>query len=115
MDLDKPLLEIGGPVGIAILSHAGTYVAAQRGGAIEVWEIAGKRPLARRAAPAGLGYLGFTPDDGRLIAGIQRRLEMWVWNPEEALDAGCRRLSLNAASNAWSSLLSAMEIEKLCR
>ena len=117
LDRDENLLEITGSTGLAVFSPDGTHAAVQREGAIEVWDVRGKRPIARRAAPADLAdmtYLGFGPNGRRVIAASGRRVELWTWRPEDLLKAGCERLAMNAASPAWSALVSAADVEKAC-
>jgi WD40 repeat protein len=113
LDRDETVLEI--PVGqFATLSPDGTHVIVEIGGAIEVWEVHGKRLIARRTAPRALTYLGFDPEGRRAIIAGGRRVDLWMWRPEDLLAAGCERLLTNSVSNAWSTLVSATDVERAC-
>jgi len=114
VDRDQKLLDIPDQVDLAVVSPTGAYVAIASGGAVKVLEISSGASLTRRAAPARLGFLGFSSDGRRLIAGMGRRLELWIWRSEDLVDAGCERLRANAASTSWSALLPAGDAEKVC-
>jgi WD40 repeat protein len=113
LDRDESVLEIPGPAGLAALSPDGRHAAVVRSDAIEVWEIEGKRPLARRPA-LGIAYLGFASDGRRLIAGMGRRVQFWTWRPDDLFRSVCARLEANAGSSAWASLLSSADVDRAC-
>jgi WD40 repeat protein len=99
-------------------SGDGRYFAASGdGGVTRIWEVETQREVARLRTDGDPAIdVVFSPDDRYLATAHvdDRTVRLWLWRPEDLIDAACRRLTRNLSEEEWRQYVGAEPYRKTC-